>query len=45
MSTCGETTRDNQTYFVNGEYPGQYDGTGSCQLTVLKNNLDVCQFR
>ncbi|XP_033207964.1 uncharacterized protein LOC117167267 [Belonocnema kinseyi] len=43
--TCGHTTIDNNTYFVNTHYPGTSDGTESCQLTVLKSHPDVCQFR
>uniref|UniRef100_A0A6P7FZ09 Uncharacterized protein LOC114334212 n=1 Tax=Diabrotica virgifera virgifera TaxID=50390 RepID=A0A6P7FZ09_DIAVI len=45
MATCGQTIRENGTYFVNNEYPNQYDGTGSCQLTLIKSSPDVCQFR
>lgn len=45
MATCGETAKENQTYFVNMNYPSQYDAPGSCQLTLLKSNLDICQFR
>lgn len=45
MASCGKTTRENNTYFVNSGYPGQFDGTGSCQLTIIKNQPDVCQIR
>ncbi|CAG9840204.1 unnamed protein product [Diabrotica balteata] len=45
MATCGQTIRENGTYFVNNEYPNQYDGTGFCQLTLIKSSPDVCQFR
>ncbi|XP_072401127.1 uncharacterized protein [Diabrotica undecimpunctata] len=45
MATCGQTIRENGTYFVNNEYPNQYDGTGSCQLSLIKSSPDVCQFR
>ncbi|XP_043476468.1 uncharacterized protein LOC122507685 isoform X1 [Leptopilina heterotoma] len=42
---CGQTTIDNNTYFVNTNYPAAFDGTESCQLTVLKSHPDICQFR
>ncbi|XP_014249299.1 uncharacterized protein LOC106666516 [Cimex lectularius] len=45
MSTCGQTTSQNCTYFVNPGYPTAYDGTGSCQLTIQKAHPDVCQYR
>lgn len=45
LATCGQTTQENCTYFVSPSYPSQYDGTGSCQLTVHKTHPDVCQFR
>ncbi|XP_066598600.1 uncharacterized protein [Prorops nasuta] len=43
--TCGQTTADNNTYFVNTNFPSTFDGTESCQLTLLKSHPDVCQFR
>ncbi|KAK4877277.1 hypothetical protein RN001_009783 [Aquatica leii] len=43
--TCGATVRENGTYFVNKGYPNQYDGTGSCQISLMKSQVDVCQFR
>ncbi|KAF2897590.1 hypothetical protein ILUMI_08585, partial [Ignelater luminosus] len=45
VATCGTTVRENGTYFVNPGYPNQHDGTGSCQITLLKSQPDVCQFR
>ncbi|KAK9496784.1 hypothetical protein O3M35_012977 [Rhynocoris fuscipes] len=45
LATCGQTTRQNCTYFVNPNYPKSYDGTGSCQLTIQKAHPDVCQYR
>nr|XP_046468147.1 uncharacterized protein LOC124212301 [Neodiprion pinetum] len=42
---CGQTTSTNNTYFVNMNYPSTFDGTDSCQLTILKSHPDVCQFR
>ncbi|GLH14049.1 Uncharacterized protein GBIM_18481 [Gryllus bimaculatus] len=42
---CGQTIRENCTYFVNPGYPGPFDGTGSCQLTIQKSHPDICQFR
>ncbi|KAG7209970.1 hypothetical protein KM043_011559 [Ampulex compressa] len=45
LVSCGETISNNNTYFVNPNYPSTFDGTDSCQLTLLKSNPDVCQFR
>ncbi|XP_063911375.1 uncharacterized protein LOC135128394 [Zophobas morio] len=45
VATCGSTIRENGTYFVQGGYPNQYDGTGSCQVTLVKSHPDVCQYR
>lgn len=45
MTSCGETTRENGTYFVNKGYPAGFNGTTSCQLTVDKMSPDVCQYR
>ncbi|PSN50139.1 hypothetical protein C0J52_15097 [Blattella germanica] len=45
LATCGQSTKENCTYFVNQGYPGPYDGTGSCQLTINKAHPDICQFR
>ncbi|XP_021929751.1 uncharacterized protein LOC110834661 [Zootermopsis nevadensis] len=45
LATCGQNTKENCTYFVNQGYPGPYDGTGSCQLTINKAHPDICQFR
>ncbi|XP_076390413.1 uncharacterized protein LOC100883843 isoform X1 [Megachile rotundata] len=43
--SCGETTGSNNTYFVNPNYPSSFDGTQSCQLTLIKSHPAVCQFR
>ncbi|KAM3969070.1 uncharacterized protein ACR2FA_003721 [Aphomia sociella] len=45
MTSCGSSTSENGTYFVNSGYPSAYDGTGSCELTVIKSHPDVCQIR
>ncbi|XP_034232015.1 uncharacterized protein LOC117639989 [Thrips palmi] len=45
MATCGQSTRENCTYFTNAGYPSASDGTGSCQLTIHKARPDICQFR
>ncbi|KAI8431158.1 hypothetical protein MSG28_001203 [Choristoneura fumiferana] len=45
MTSCGSTTSENGTYFVNSGYPSSFDGTGSCELTVAKAHPDVCQIR
>ncbi|CAH1390974.1 unnamed protein product [Nezara viridula] len=45
MATCGQSTQQNATYFVNPGYPSAFDGTGSCQLTIHKAHPEVCQYR
>lgn len=45
MASCGGIIQQNGTYFVNPNHPDVYEGTGSCQLTVLKMNPSICQFR
>ncbi|XP_019868812.2 uncharacterized protein LOC109597535 [Aethina tumida] len=45
LASCGTTIRANGTYFVHNGYPNQYDGTGSCQVTLVKSDPDVCQYR
>jgi hypothetical protein len=45
MTSCGGAVRENTTYFVNPNHPDTTDGTGSCQLTVLKIHPDICQIR
>jgi hypothetical protein len=37
--------RENGTYFVNPNHPETTDGTGSCQLTILKLHPEICQIR
>ncbi|KAK5642457.1 hypothetical protein RI129_008624 [Pyrocoelia pectoralis] len=43
--TCGATVRENGTYFVNQGFPHHYDGTGSCQITLIKSTPNVCHYR
>ncbi|XP_024941438.1 uncharacterized protein LOC107268341 [Cephus cinctus] len=43
--SCGQTISNNNTYFVNPNYPSTFDATESCQLTILKSHPQVCQFR
>ena len=45
MSSCGGVARENGTYFVNPNHPDPTDGTGSCQISVLKIHEDICQLR
>lgn len=45
MSTCGGIVRENGTYFVNPNHPENFEGSGSCQLTVMKQSPDICQIR
>ncbi|XP_066147836.1 uncharacterized protein [Euwallacea fornicatus] len=44
-STCGAIIRENGSYFVNEGYPEPYSAVGSCQVTILKTNPGVCQYR
>ncbi|XP_011149936.2 uncharacterized protein LOC105189507 isoform X2 [Harpegnathos saltator] len=43
--SCGAMISDNNTYFVNPNYPSTYDGMDSCQITLVKSHPDVCQYR
>ncbi|KAM0737107.1 hypothetical protein ACS0PU_000200 [Formica fusca] len=43
--SCGGLTADNNTYFVNPNYPSTFDGMESCQVTLVKSHPDVCQYR
>lgn len=45
MATCGNTVRENGTYFVSPKHPDYYEGTGSCQLTIKKMHPNICQIR
>lgn len=45
LSTCGQTIRENGTYFVNAGYPDGLNATGTCQVTVHKLSPYICQFR
>lgn len=45
MATCGGIAQNNGTYFVNPNHPDPYEGTGSCQLTIMKSSPDICQVR
>lgn len=45
MSSCGDIVAENGTYFVNPNHPNPYEDTGSCQLTVMKPNPNICQIR
>lgn len=45
MASCGEVATENGTYFVNPNHPNTFEGTGSCQLTVMKSKPDICQIR
>ncbi|KAL0103614.1 hypothetical protein PUN28_017709 [Cardiocondyla obscurior] len=43
--SCGGMTADNNTHFVNPNYPSSFDGMDSCQVTLVKSDPDVCQYR
>jgi len=45
LSTCGQTIRENGTYFVNSGYPEGLNNTGTCQVTIHKLSPHICQFR
>ncbi|GFY57234.1 CUB domain-containing protein [Trichonephila inaurata madagascariensis] len=42
--TCGDITSQNETVFVNRNYPNQENGTDTCQVTIEKPD-NVCQLR
>ncbi|KAL1517877.1 hypothetical protein ABEB36_001583 [Hypothenemus hampei] len=42
---CGGIIRENGSYFVSDTYPDTYNGIGSCQVTLVKVNAAVCQYR
>lgn len=42
--TCGGTTNQNETVFVNPSYPRGENGTDTCQVTIEKTQT-VCQLR
>jgi len=42
--TCGSTTNQNETIFVNQAYPRGENGTDTCQVTIEKQ-AGVCQLR
>jgi len=42
--TCGGTTNQNETVFVNPSYPRGENGTDTCQVTIEKTQ-NVCQLR
>ncbi|XP_025423759.1 uncharacterized protein LOC112693075 [Sipha flava] len=45
LSTCGQTIRENGTYFVNAGYPDGLNATGTCQVTIHKTSPHICQFK
>lgn len=45
QSTCGATTDNNNTYFVNPGYPGSWAGGAACGITVRPCSAAVCQLR
>lgn len=45
MTSCGGMIRENGSYFVNPNHPDPTDGTGSCQVSVIKLHPDICQMR
>ncbi|XP_076057013.1 uncharacterized protein LOC143034597 [Oratosquilla oratoria] len=45
QKTCGESSNNNCTYFVNTNYPKTFNGVSSCQLTINKKDANVCQLR
>src|SRR6218665_3728534 len=42
--TCGAETAQNETLFVNRQYPRQENETNTCQVTI-KKTPDICQLR
>ncbi|KAH9497009.1 uncharacterized protein LOC124494186 [Dermatophagoides farinae] len=42
--TCGGETNQNETFFVNKQYPGYENETNTCQVTIKKLE-NICQLR
>ncbi|XP_076059436.1 uncharacterized protein LOC143036065 [Oratosquilla oratoria] len=45
QNTCGTTTKRNNTYLVNDNYPESYTGTTSCFYGIERLNNNICQVR
>lgn len=43
--SCGTTTQYNNTYFYNKGYPGTFNGSGRCSITVKPCDSKICQLR
>jgi len=45
ISTCGQTTSLNNTYWQNADYPDTSTTAGQCALYVAKMSSQICQLR
>jgi len=45
QKSCNTETNQNVTYFVNPEWPGTFDGSVECPITVQKVDSNICQYR
>ena len=45
QKSCNTETNQNVTYFINPDYPGTYDGSIECPITVQKVDSNICQYR
>ncbi|XP_021962863.1 uncharacterized protein LOC110858399 isoform X2 [Folsomia candida] len=45
QKSCNSETNQNVTYFVNPEWPGTFDGSVECPITVQKVDSNICQYR
>jgi len=45
QKTCNTETNQNVTYFTNPEWPGTYDKSVECPITIQKVDSNICQYR
>ena len=42
---CGESTKYNNTHFLNPGFPESDVGSGACTLTIDRVSTDICQMK
>ncbi|XP_017777973.1 PREDICTED: uncharacterized protein LOC108563729, partial [Nicrophorus vespilloides] len=45
QKNCGEVSSDNNTYFVNHNFPNTVTGPSACAYTIQRCSPDICQIR
>jgi len=45
QKSCGDTITRNNSYYVNPDYPSQFNGSGNCIVTVNRIQQNICQLR